>query len=261
MPHWPIHNVMTSDVITASDDASVAEVAAILADRRISAVPIVNQFDVVVGVVSWTDLHQTIEPAEQDDNGPGRWLRRRRPADVRWPDRVAAEVMSAPPVTVRPEASLAAAGRLMHQHNVGRLLVTDRAGRLVGIMTRRDLLKVHARLDAVIREEVAHRILGKTLVMHPGSVQVAVDDGAVTLTGRIGRKSSAAAAVALTETVAGVTGVVDGLTFDTDDTVPPPASGRRPHDRLHGWWIGRRSGNQAGGIIPSTQPATVEPVR
>jgi len=240
MSHWPIRKVMTTDVITASGDASVAEVAAILAERRISAVPIVDRFDVVVGVVSWTDLHRTIDPAQADDDARGGWLRRDRPAEVRWPDQTATEVMSAPPVTVRPDASLSAAGRLMHRHDVGRLLVTDHAGRLAGIVTRRDLLRVHARLDAVIRDEVAHRILHRTLMIEPGTVQVAVDDGVVTLTGRTGRKSTTLAAVALTTAVAGVTEVVDRLTFDTDDTVSPPAPRPPAHHAMHGWWLGRR---------------------
>jgi CBS domain-containing protein len=250
MSYWPIRNVMTTDVITASGEASVAEVAAILAERRISAVPIVDRFDVVVGLVSWTDLHRTIDPAQADDDARGRWLRRDRPAEVRWPDQTATEVMSAPPVTVRPDASLSAAGRLMHRHNVGRLLVTDHAGRLAGIVTRRDLLRVHARLDAVIRDEVAHRILRRTLLIEPGSVQVAVEDGVVGLTGRTGRKSTALAAVALTEAVAGVTEVVDRLTFDTDDTVPAPAPRPPAHDAMHGWWLGRRHDNHASRDAP-----------
>ncbi len=152
--------------------------------------------------------------------------------------------MSAPPVTVAPTASLAAAGRLMHHHNVGRLLVTDRDRRLLGIVTRRDLLRVHARLDAVIRDEVARRILRRILMIEPDSVQVTVDDGVVTLTGRTGRKSTALAAVGLTEAVAGVTGVVDGLTFDTDDTVRAPAPRAAAHDPLDGWWVGRRQDDQ-----------------
>ena len=121
MPHWPIRNVMTTDVITASDHALVAEVANLLAERRISAVPIVNQFDVVVGVVSWTDLLRAIEPAEQDDTARGGWLRRSRPGEVRWPIWPAAKVMSAPPVTVGPDASLSTAfsTRRASSHRVG----------------------------------------------------------------------------------------------------------------------------------------------
>ena len=128
----------------------------------------------------------------------------------------------------------------MHHHNIGRLLVTDRERRLLGIVTRRDLVKVHARLDAVIRDEVARRILRRILMIEPDSVQVTVDDGVVTLTGPTGRKSTALAVVGLTGAVAGVTGVVDRLTFDTDDTVRAPAPRAAEHDPLDGWWVGRR---------------------
>src|SRR5436305_1412560 len=67
-----------------------------------------------------------------------------------------------------------------------------------------------------------------------------VDDGLVTLSGRTDRKSTAQAAVGLTEAVPGVTGVVDRLTFDTDDTVATPAERPSATDPLLGWRIGRR---------------------
>jgi hypothetical protein len=108
-------------------------------------------------------------------------------------------------------------------------------------------LKIHDRLDAVIRDEAMQRILRRTLMIEPGAVQVAVDDGLVTLTGRTERKSTALAAVGLTEAVAGVTGVVDPLTVDTDDTAPavstPPA-----RDPLRGWWIGPGQDRPVTGI-------------
>ena len=244
MAVWRVHKVMTVDVISAPDDASIAEIAAILAEHRITAVPIVNAFDLVVGILSWTDLHHMIDPA---DKAGGGLLSRDRATEFRWPEKAAIEVMSAPPFTVRPDASLAAAGRLMHTHNIGRLLVTDRPGRLIGIVTRRDLLKVHARLDAVIRQEVTHRILRQTMMIEPRSVQVAVDDGVVMLTGHLGRKSTALVAVGLTEAVAGVTRVIDRLSFDTDDIVGAPAPAPPDDDPVDDWWTGRRPDDEETG--------------
>jgi CBS domain-containing protein len=240
MPQPRVRDVMTTDVITAPDDASVAEIAATLTGRRISAVPIVDRFDVVIGVVSWTDLHHTIETGEPDGTTDRGWLRRRRPPRLRWPTRAATDVLRAPPATIEPDASLSAAGRVMHQRQVGRLLVVDRAGRLMGIVTRGDLLKIHDRVDAVIRDEVVQRVLRRTLMIDPGAVQAAVDDGLVTLTGRTGRKSTTLATVGLTEAVAGVTGVVDRLAFDADDTAPPPAPRPPARDPLRGWRTGPR---------------------
>jgi BON domain len=123
---------------------------------------------------------------------------------------------------------------------------------------------------------VRQRILRRILMIEPGSVQVTVDDGVVTLTGRTGRtgrKSTALAAVGLTEAVAGVAGVVDRLSFDTDDTVRTPTP-RPPADHpMHGWWVDRRHNEHASGTAARAmgtdhgrsadprQPATLETVR
>jgi CBS domain-containing protein len=238
MPQLQVRDVMTPKVITVRDDASCAEVAAVLASHQISAVPIADRFDAVVGVVSWTDLRAGIDVGEPVGVRVGWW--RRWAPKLRRPGGPAAQVMSAPALTVGPDASLPAAARVMYRHNVGRLLVKDSGGRLLGIVTRSDLLKVHARLDAVIQDDVMQRVLRRTLMIEPGAVQATVDDGVVTLTGRTARRSTGLAAVQLAEAVAGVTGVVDRLAFDIDDTVAvaervetddgdPPRAG----------WIGR----------------------
>jgi CBS-domain-containing membrane protein len=157
------------------------------------------------------------------------------------------EVMSGPALTIGADASLAAAARVMYRREVGRLLIVDGDNRLRGIVTRSDLLKVHARLDAVIRDEVVHRVLHRTLMIAPGDVRATVD-GVVTLTGRTARKTTAVAAAQLTEAVPGVTDVDDQLTDDVDDTVAvaatPPTTERDP---LLGWWIGRSPARPADG--------------
>jgi CBS domain-containing protein len=257
MPQWRVRDVMTTEVITAPDDASVAEVAAILAGRRISAVPIVDRFDAVIGVVSWTDVQYKIDVGERGDNAAVGWWRRSTAPPLRWSGGAAVQVMSAPPITIEPDAPLPAAARVMYRRDVGRLLVVDDNGGLRGIVTRSDLLKVHARLDAVIRDEVMQRVLRRTLMIEPGAVQATVDDGVVTLTGRTGRRTTALAAARLTEAVAGVTGVVDRLAFDIDDIVAAaePAAPVDP-DPLRGWWVERQPARSVGrraarGRLPS----------
>jgi CBS domain-containing protein len=221
-----VRDVMTTDLVTAPDESSLGDIAAILATHQVSAVPVVDRFGVAIGVVSWTDVGETIERDEQPGPTTRGWFRRRGRSRSRWRSRAVTEVMTAPPVTIGPDASLSAAGRVMHQRGVGRLLVADHATRLVGIVTRRDLLIVHDRLDAVIREEVLHRVLRRTLMLSPDAVRVAVDDGLVTLAGRVDRKSTVLAAVGLAAGVAGVTGVVDRLAFVTDDTTVAAAAHR-----------------------------------
>ncbi|MEQ4305299.1 CBS domain-containing protein [Plantactinospora sp. B6F1] len=150
---WRVRDVMTTDVITVHDDAPVTQIAAVLTERQISAVPVVDRFDTVTGVVSWTDLRDTVETAEVGTETGGRWWAARL-SRLRWPKRAAVDVMTAPPVTVAPPASLAAAGRLMHRREVGRLLVVDDRSRLLGVVTRSDLLKGYDRPDEVIRNGV-----------------------------------------------------------------------------------------------------------
>jgi CBS domain-containing protein len=218
MHPWRVQNVMTVDVITASGDAPIADLVTLLTERQISAVPIVDDFGVVLGVVSWSDLHPLIEisaPAH-----PPRWWRPWAPPRLSWPEGTAAGVMTGPPLTVGADATLPAAARLMHRHAVGRLLVVDADHRLRGILSRSDLFKVHDRLDAVIQDEVLRRVLADELRIRPGAVRVTVDDGAVTLTGRTARRTTALAAARTAELVAGVTEVDNQLASDVDDSAP-----------------------------------------
>lgn len=246
MPQWRVRDVMTTEVITAPDDASVAQIVTLLSESQISAVPIVDRFDVVLGVVSWTDLRRKIEISAPQDAPRVRWWHRAIPPLAQWPEGTVVELMSGPPLTIAADASLSAAARMMYHSDVGRLLVVDSDSRLHGIVTRSDLLKIHARLDTVIRDEVMHDVLGRTLMIAPGAVQATVDDGLVTLTGHTTSKTTALAAARLTEAVPGVTDVTDRLAFDLDDTVtatPVPAGERDP---LHRWWIGRQPTRSAG---------------
>jgi CBS domain-containing protein len=239
MQQWRVQDVMTTDVITASGDAPVKELVGLLSEREISAVPIVDDFGVVLGVVSWSDLHEIIEIAQPEH--PRRWWRRAFPPRLYWPEGTAAGVMTGPPMTIGADASLTAAARLMHKRAVGRLLVVDADHRLRGIVSRSDLFKVHDRLDAVIRDEVVHHVLIGELRIRPGAVRVSVDDGAVTLTGRTARRTTALAAARMITQIPGVTDIDNQLLSDVDDTAAAGAGGhalRRNYLVLDG---GRRS--------------------
>ena len=246
MAPWRVRDVMTPEVITMPADAPVAEIAATLEKHRISGVPIVDRFDVVVGVVSWKDFYNRIENRGPDTGGRRRW-RRRASSPARWGAGEAAEVMSAAPVTIGAYETLAAAGRLMHRQGHSRLLVVDDRHQLLGIVTRTDLLKVHARLDALIEDEVRERVLQQILRVRPGAVRVTVDDGVVTLSGNTGRRSTALAAAALAEAVPGVAGVSDHLAFTTDDTAGEPMPTVAVPHPMHGWWINSRLNRSAAG--------------
>ena len=237
-----VRDVMTREVVTMPAHASVAEIAAVLRERRISGVPIVDPFDVVVGVVSWKDLHHRIETVPAADDRRRWW--RRAPVPARWAVAEAAEVMSAAPVTVDPGATLTAAARLMHHQEHSRLLVVDDRHQLLGVVTRSDLLKVHGRLDSVIADDIRENVLRRILRVRPRDVRVTVTDGVATLSGRVTRRSTALTAVALAGTVPGVVDVVDAIESGADDTVTGPEPRPASPDPLHHWWPeSRRTGD------------------
>ena len=130
--------------------------------------------------------------------------------------------MSTAPVTIDPDASVAAAARLMRERGVSWLPVL--AGRrLVGVVGRSDLLTVFLRPDAQIRSDVVEDVLAGTLVVTPGRVAVDVVDGVVTLTGELDTQGDAEVAVEMVRRTEGVVDVVDELTWqvpDRPETIP-----------------------------------------
>ena len=93
-----------------------------------------------------------------------------------------------------------------------------------GVVTRSDPLKVHARFDAVIRDEVLHLVLRRMLKIPRGVVEATVDAGVVTLAGRTARKTTAVAIARLTETLPGVTDVAPGDRVTDHDVRPATRS-------------------------------------
>lgn len=137
--------------------------------------------------------------------------------------------MSQPPITVPADATIVEAARTMARHHIERLPVLDEEQRLVGIVTRRDLLQVFLRPDAEIRAEVIDEVLVRALWLPPRGIDVAVTEGVVTLSGQMERKSETEIAVSMTRQMDGVVAVVDKLTHRLDD------SNLRPDDNaLHG---------------------------
>ncbi|MEU5940462.1 CBS domain-containing protein [Micromonospora sp. NPDC047548] len=218
MRTWQVGDVMTREVATAGEETPYRDIVDMLIRRGISAVPVVDGFQRVLGVVSEADLLHKVERAGNPDERRVFEGRRRRVAREKADALVAKELMTAPAVTTYPESSLPAAARLMDREVVKRLPVLDDLGRLVGIVTRSDLLRVHLRSDAEIREDVVQEVLRRVLAVRDGLVTVQVRDGEVTLDGRLDRRSAADLAVRLAGQVSGVVRVVDTIGYDVDDT-------------------------------------------
>ena len=217
MRTWQVQDVMTRNVASVREGTAYREIVDVLADRHVTAAPVVDETRRVLGVVSEADLMYKVEfqgrPRER------RILpdRHRREARAKAGATLAADLMTAPPVTITPDATIVEAARLMDARGVKRLPVVDDLGRLVGIVTRGDLLKVHLRPDAGIRRDVVEEVLWRSLGVPGDVVDVTVDRGVVTLTGQVERRSTAQLAVRLTRQVSGVVEVVDALGYAIDD--------------------------------------------
>jgi CBS-domain-containing membrane protein len=234
MRTWRVSDVMTTDVAAVGEDTPYREIIDVVTGRRISAVPVVDDFRRVLGVVSEADLLHKVELIGQPHQRRIFASRRRRTAEQKAEAATARDLMTSPAVTVHGHTALARAARRMEREDVKRLPVVDDLGRLVGIVTRGDLLKVHLRPDAEIRSDVVQEVLWRVLAVEEGRVEVTVDGGVVRLRGRLDRRSVAQLALRLAAQVSGVVEVIDELDYEFDDTLltgavafPPPTTGVR----------------------------------
>ncbi|MCM2417708.1 CBS domain-containing protein [Streptomyces sp. RKAG293] len=219
MKHNRVTDVMTSEVVRAVYSTPFKVVAERLVRHGISGLPVVDDDEKVIGVISETDLLAR-QAASMDDRGrrPFVWSLSARREQAKARARTAGELMSQPPVLVHAEESIADAARVMAKHRVERLPVVDEQDRLVGIVTRRDLLQIFLRPDDEIRQEVIDEVVVKTLWLAPLSIGVGVRDGVVTLEGRLERRSECGIAIHLARQIDGVVGVLDKLSFALDDS-------------------------------------------
>ncbi|UNO38893.1 CBS domain-containing protein [Streptomyces sp. MST-110588] len=221
MDHRLIGRLMNTDVVKARYGTSFKEVVSILAKHRKTGLPVVDGDGKVLGVISETDL--MFRQAAQDIL-QNRWYNRRRltgsarAARARARSLRAGQLMTSPPVTVGPHQSVAEAARLMVAGRIDRLPVVDAEGRLCGLVTRSDLLKVYLRPDEEIREELITEVLVRTLGLKPAAIGVTVNAGVVTLRGRLPRSGEVRTAVRLAGRIDGVVAVVDELEYAEDDT-------------------------------------------
>ncbi|AVZ76713.1 hypothetical protein SLUN_35430 [Streptomyces lunaelactis] len=239
MKHTKVGTVMADGVVNAQYGTGFKEIARLLAANRISGLPVVDDDEKVIGVISETDLMlRQAETAEPGARERSRWLSRLtrsgRRAAAKAQARTAGLLMSAPAITVHADESIAAAARTMAQHRIERLPVVDEEDRLVGIVTRRDLLQVFLRRDGDIRREVMDEVVMGALWLVPQTIAVSVHEGVVTLKGEVERASEKPIALNLTSRIDGVVAVVDELTYRLDDSHLQPTE-QSLHGVTEGW--------------------------
>jgi CBS domain-containing protein len=181
-----VADLMTTDVLTVGPETSLKDVAALLAERRISGCPVVDADGTLLGVVSEADiLAKERRPAHQTRFA--HLLGQTEPGDAKALARTAAEAMTAPPITIDSARRVDAAAALMLDRSVNRLPVVGRDGKLVGIVTRADLVRAFAHGDAEIEREIREEVLLHELWLDPTDFELAVSNGDVTITGQLRR--------------------------------------------------------------------------
>ncbi len=199
-----VGDLMTHPVVQVQPGTPFSEIVRVLRQYDITAVPVVDGAGRPAGVVSEADL--LVKEVD-------RWETSRFETSTLWPAAraksgamTAEGLMTQPAVCARPEWSVVHAAHTMYEHRVKRLPVVDATGRLVGVISRTDLLRVFLRGDRAIRAEIIEEVIAHTLHEPPSAVDVQVDSGRVTLSGSVEDEEAVPLLVRLCR---GVDGVVE----------------------------------------------------
>jgi len=218
--------VMTTDMATVRPDAALADAVALMLDRHVSGLPVVDGDGALVGILTEGDLLRRAETGTEETRahwvdflmGPGR----QAAAYTRTHSRLVADLMTDTVVTAAPETPLRELVDLMERHRVRRLPVL-RDGALVGLVSRADLLRALAgalaeaarprtATDAEIHAAIIAEFERQSWAPLDG-VTVHVDEGVVMLEGTIFDNRDRAAMLTVARNIPGVKSVQDDLTW------------------------------------------------
>jgi CBS domain-containing protein len=218
-----VQDVMTTDVPAVGPGTPFKHVVAVLRERRVSAVLVLDAARRPVGIITAADL--IIK--ETDSCGCGQRMPGHHHAG--GSDRkkaiaaTAAELMSAPPVTVFPHATVIDAAQVMRRHRIAQLPVIEPAtGLVAGLVTMSDALDGYLRRDDDINEEIRRDVICGEFAADAADVTVGTVAGVVTLSGHVRRRSVVPHLVGAVQQVEGVVRVTEHLSSRADDRFPVP---------------------------------------
>jgi CBS domain-containing protein len=207
-----VESIMTRDVASVTPETPLKVVAATLLGFGISGVPVCDRGGAVVGVVSESDV--LFKEIGQEPRGRALFQQLERKSKV--DARSAGEAMTSPAVVIEPKCAVWEAAKKMLEHHVNRLPVVE-DGRLVGIVTRNDLVRAFVRPDAELEHELVDDVMRRTLWVDTDRVDVDVELGEVHLSGEVDTKTDAEIIAAYATRVPGVVRVESDLSWAVDD--------------------------------------------
>lgn len=215
-----VREAMTGSVVAVRADMPLKDVARLLVQHRISGLPVVDDAGAVLGVVSEADFLMKEQGADAIPHRPLARLRgesRAARAQLAKVEAVTAgEAMTAPAVTIEPGQRISEAAAIMTARGLNRLPVVE-DGCLVGIVTRADLVRAYVRSDDELARTIREDVLLRMLWLDPVLFDVKVEDGMVSISGRVERRSTAEMVEHAVRLVPGVVEVAAEVEWSIDD--------------------------------------------
>ncbi|GMQ98286.1 MAG: CBS domain-containing protein [Acidimicrobiia bacterium] len=196
-----VRDLMTTDVVAVAPSTTVRDAARMMFRYRVSGLPVVDPDDHLLGIITEGDF--LAMEVERADTGAAAEL--------------VEEVMSHSVLTVDPDVEIIEAARFMHSNDVKRVVVVE-GERMVGIISRFDVVAGFTRPDDLIEDEIREDLIRRVLFVDPETVDVVVSNGVVTLFGKIGTRTEVRLMEELTRRLDGVVDVDNKLQWRIDDT-------------------------------------------
>lgn len=198
-----VRDLMTTDVVAVAPSTTVRDAARMMFRYRVSGLPVVDPDDHLLGIITEGDF--LAMEVERADTGAAAEL--------------VEQVMSHSVLTVGPDLEIIEAARFMHTNDVKRVVVVEDE-RMVGIISRFDVVAGFTRPDDLIEDEIREDLIRRVLFVDPETVDVVVSNGVVTLFGKIGTRTEVRLMEELTRRLDGVVDVDNKLQWRIDDTAP-----------------------------------------